>query len=292
MLIGAHVSTAGGLSNAVARGGELGCAAIQIFNQSPRAWRPTAHSDEDVAQFRSDFEVSDIESVAIHAIYLINCASTEPDVKRKSARSLGAALRLGAAIKADGVVLHAGARKGRPHDASMRRAAKAIASALAESGDCPLLLENTAGTQGPLGRNFDELADLIDLAGSDSRLGVCLDCCHLFASGFEIRDPDALGAVVDELDAKVGLDRLRLLHVNDSKIPLGGNRDQHAGIGAGELGRRGIATFVSEPRFDGLPAVLETPGPEGHGPDRAEVALTKRLRREGLRRRARRAAGQ
>jgi deoxyribonuclease IV len=288
VLIGAHVSTAGGLGKVVARGRELGCAAIQIFNQSPRAWRPTPHSDDDVAEFHSELADSEIGAVAIHAIYLINCASTERDVKRKSATSLVAALRLGDAIGADGVVLHPGARKGRPHDASMRRAARAIASALGESEACPLLLENTAGTQGPLGRNFDELADLIELAGADSRLGVCVDCCHLLASGFEIRKPSELAAVVDELDAKVGLDRLRLLHVNDSKIPLGGNRDQHANVGAGALGRRGIATFLSEPRFEGLPAILETPGPDGRGPDRAEVALTERLRRDGLRRRAER----
>jgi deoxyribonuclease IV len=285
MLIGAHVSPAGGPAKALGRGDERGCRSIQIFNQSPRAWRPTAYSDDDTAAFREEFAASALSSVAIHAIYLINPASTEADVKRKSARSLLAALRLGDAIGADGVVLHAGARKGRPHDASMRRAAKAIAAALAASERCPLLLENTAGTQGPLGKNFDELAELIDLAGDDRRVGVCVDCCHLLASGFEIREPDALRGVVDELDAKVGLDRLRLLHVNDSKIPLGGNRDQHANVGKGELGRRGIATFLSEPRFEGLPALLETPGPDGHGPDRAEVRAAKRMRREGLKRR-------
>ena len=286
MLIGAHVSTAGGLASAVTRGVDRDCEAIQIFNQSLRAWRPTRYSDDDTAAFRDAFAASPLRSIVIHAIYLINGASTEPGTKRKSAASLLAALRLGDAIGADGVVLHAGARKGRPHDASMRRAAKAIAAALAASERCPLLLENTAGTQGPLGKNFDELAELIDLAGDDRRLGVCVDCCHLFASGFEIRDPRALTAVVDELDAKVVLDRLRVLHVNDSKIPLGGNRDQHAYVGEGELGRRGIATFLSEPRFEGLPALLETPGPDGHGPDRAEVKLAKRLRRDGLRRRA------
>ena len=286
MLIGAHVSTAGGLSNAVERGVELGCEAIQIFNQSPRAWRPTAHSDDDIAAFREAREASPIESVTIHAIYLINCASTDREVKRKSQTSLVAALRLGDAIGADGVVLHAGTRKGKPHDASMRRAGKAIAAALSDSERCPLLLENTAGTQGPLGRNFDELAELIDLAGAAKRLGTCIDSCHLLASGFEIRDPAQLKVVVDELDAKVGLDRLRCLHVNDSKIPLGGNRDQHAVLGKGELGSKGIATFLSERRFDGLPALIET-GVDGGAPARKDVRKAKRLRREGLRRRGR-----
>jgi deoxyribonuclease-4 len=183
------------------------------------------------------------------------------------------------------VVLHAGSRKGDPHEEAMRRAAAAIAEALDEPGACPLLLENTAGAQGPLGRSFDELADLIELAGGDGRLGVCLDCCHLLASGFEVRDPASLGLVVDELDLKVGLDRLRCLHVNDSAVPLGANRDRHANLGDGELGPKGIATFLSEPRFEGLPALLEVPGPDGRGPDAAEVGKAKRLRRQGLRRR-------
>jgi deoxyribonuclease-4 len=288
VLIGAHVSTAGGLNNAVDRGSELGCDAIQIFHQSPRMWRPTSYSAEDFASFRSAIAESPLQAVVIHAVYLINCASKERPTRTKSIASLTHALRVGDGIGAAGVVLHAGARKGEPHAPSMRRAAKAIARALADTGDCPVLLENTAGTQGPLGRNFDELADLIDLLDGDRRIGVCLDCCHLLASGYEIRDHDSLTAVVDEFEAKVGLDRLRCLHVNDSQIPLGGNRDRHASIGAGELGEAGIATFVSEPRFAELPALLETPGPDGHGPNAAEVELTKRLRKRGLAARKRR----
>ncbi len=222
----------------------------------------------------------------IHAVYLVNCASKDRTIRRKSIASLTHALRIGDEIGAAGVVLHAGARKGEPHDPSMKRAAKAIAKAIGDSERCPVLLENTAGTQGPLGRNFDELADLIDLAGGGRRLGACLDCCHLLASGFEVRTAKALATVVDEFDAKVGLDRLVCLHVNDSKIPLGGNRDQHANLGEGELGDRGIATFLSEPRFDELPALIETGGSDG-APARADVAKAKRLRERGLRARAR-----
>ena len=288
MLIGAHVSTAGGLPNAVERGVELGCEAIQIFHQSPRAWRPTKQTEADLAAFREAMAASGMGAVVIHAVYLINCASKEREVRRKSLASLVHALRLGDGIGAAGVVLHAGARKGEPHDASMERAAKAIVEALGETESCRLLLENTAGTQGPLGRNFDELADLLDLAGDDARLGICVDCCHLLASGFEIRTPDALAAVVDEIEAKVGLERLHCLHVNDSKIPLAGNRDQHANLGDGELGDAGLRTFLSEPRFEGLPALLEVPGPDGHGPDREQVEIAKRLRRRGLAARRRR----
>jgi deoxyribonuclease-4 len=281
LLIGAHVSTAGGLANVVERGVERGCEAIQIFNQSPRMWRPTKYSGEDFADFRAAFADSPMESVVIHAVYLINCASKEREIRQKSIASLTHALRVGDGIGADGVVLHAGARKGEPHDPSMMRAAKAIAKALSDSDECPVLLENTAGTQGPLGRNFDELADLIDLLDGDGRVGVCLDCCHLFASGYDISEVDGLAEVIDEFEAKVGLDRLVCVHVNDSQIPLGGNRDRHASLGDGELGEKGLAAFLSEPRFEKLPALLETPGPSGDI-DKQQVDLAKKLRKRGL----------
>jgi deoxyribonuclease-4 len=287
MLIGAHVSTAGGLANAVEHGEETDSSAIQIFPQSPRMWRPTNYSDEDFEEFRAAFDASPLEALAVHAIYLINCASKERDVKRKSLTALAHALRVGESVGAIGVVLHAGARKGEPHRPSVKRAGKAIREALERTESCPILLENTAGTQGPLGRNFDELAELIEAAGGNGRLGACLDSCHLLASGFEIRTPEALDHVIDEFDAKVGLDRLRCLHVNDSKVPLGANRDHHATLGDGELGERGLSVFLSAPRFEGLPALLET-GCEGHGPDREHVELAKRLRRRGLAARKRR----
>jgi deoxyribonuclease-4 len=248
-------------------------------------WRPTPYAEEDFAAFRESMAGSPLEAVVIHAVYLINCASKEREIRQKSLASLRHALRIGDGIGAAGVVLHAGARKGEPYGASVKRAGKAIREALESSERSPLLLENTAGTQGPLGRNFDELAELIDAAGGGKRLGACLDCCHLLASGFEIRSPEALAEVVDDFDAKVGLDRLCCLHVNDSKVPLGSSRDRHANLGDGELGRRGLRPFLSEPRFEGLPALIETPGPDGRGPDRKEVRTAKRLRKEGLNRR-------
>ena len=286
MLIGAHVSTAGGLVKAVDRGIERDCDAIQIFHQSPRMWRPTAYGQEDFEAFRAAMDDSEIEAAVVHAVYLINCASREREIRRKSLASLEHALMIGDGIGAAGVVLHAGARKGEPYVPSVKRAGKVIREALAGTNRCPILLENTAGTQGPLGRNLDELAELIDAAGGGKRLGACLDCCHLLASGFEIRTDDALAAVVDEFDAKLGLGRLRCIHVNDSKVPLGANRDHHANLGKGELGPKGLRVFLSEPRFEDLPALIETPGPDGHGPDRKEVRAAKRLRRAGLKQRA------
>jgi len=285
MLIGAHVSTAGGLPKAIERGIERDCDAIQIFHQSPRMWRPTAYSDEDFAGFREAMEASPIKAVLIHAVYLVNPASKEREIRRKSLASLKQALRVGDGIGAAGVVLHAGARKGEPHGPSVKRSGKVIREALESSERCPILLENTAGTNGPLGKNFDELAELVEAVGGGKRLGTCIDCCHLFAAGFDISTPEALKLVMEEHDAKVGAERLVCVHVNDSKVPFGANRDHHANLGEGELGRKGLRVFLSEPRFEDLPALIETAGPDGHGPDRKEVRTAKRLRREGLKRR-------
>jgi deoxyribonuclease IV len=287
MLIGAHVSTSGGLAKAVGRGSELGCESIQIFNQSPRMWRPTKYGPDDFAAFREAMASSPVEAVVIHAVYLINCATKERELRKKSLASLTHALRTGDGIGAAGVVLHPGAQKGEPLGPSIKRAAKVIAAAVKDSESCPLLLEQTAGHKGLLGRDFDETAELIDLAGGGERLGLCLDSCHLFVQGYDVTDPDSLGEIVDEADAKVGLDRLRCLHVNDAAAPLGSCRDRHANIGKGEMGKQGLAAFLSEPRFDGLPATLETPGPNKKGPDKKEVQAAMRLRREGLKRRKR-----
>jgi deoxyribonuclease-4 len=286
MLIGAHVSISGGVPKAVERGEKLGAESIQIFHQSPRMWRPTGYTEDDYAAGREALEGSSVEAIVIHAVYLINCASNEREMRRKSLTSLTHALRLGDGIGAAGVVLHPGAQKGTQFAGAMRRAGKMIKEALEQTDRCPLLLEQTAGHNGLLGRDFDQTARLIELAGEGKRLGLCLDSCHLFVQGFDISDAEHLSAVLDEADRKVGLERLRCLHVNDAAAPLGSCRDRHANIGKGEMGRSGLAAFLSEPRFEGLPAPLEVPGPDKHGPDRREVNAAKRLRKRGLEQRS------
>jgi deoxyribonuclease-4 len=285
MFVGAHVSTAGGLANSIERGEERGCESIQIFNQSPRMWRPTNFGEEDFAAFREAMDGSKVETVIIHAVYLINCATKDKDLRKKSLTSLTHALRIGDAIGARGVVLHPGSQKTDPLKPSLKRASKVIAAALKETDTCPLLLEQTAGHKGLLARDWDQIAALIDGAGGDKRLGLCLDSCHMFAQGYDITDEAHLGAVLDEADARVGLERLGAIHVNDAAVPLGAHLDRHANIGKGEMGKRGLSAFLSEPRFEGLPATLETPGPEKKGTSKAEVTYAKRLRREGLKRR-------
>jgi deoxyribonuclease-4 len=286
MLIGAHVSPAGGPAKAVERGVEKGCDAIQIFNQNPRAWKPTVYSDEQVAEFREAMEGSRVDALLIHAVYLLNPASEEKEFRDKTRASLIASLRAGDALGAHAVVLHPGSAKAGKVAPAIKRAGKVIAQALKESERCPLHLENTAGAGGTLGRSFHELADLMDAAGRSKRLGLCLDSCHLFASGYDIRTEDGLAHVIDDCVGLVGLDRLGSLHLNDSQTPLGSNRDRHANVGEGELGRRGCGVFLSEPRFQDLPCILETQGPEHTGPSKEEVTLSRRLRSQGRRRRS------
>ena len=180
-------------------------------------------------------------------------------------------------------------KDGGPVDAAIARAAETIAEALAESENCPLHLEDTAGAGGTLGRSFEELAELISQAGGGKRLGVCLDSCHLLASGYDVSTADGLGAVLDDFDSVVGLDRLASLHFNDSATPLGSNVDRHAPPGEGHLGREGCAAFLSEPRFEGMPVILEGPGLEGKGIIPEDIAFAGELREEG--RAARRGGG-
>jgi deoxyribonuclease-4 len=287
MLIGAHVSTAGGLVNAHARGVERGCQAIQVWGQSPRQWRPTRWKQDDVDSFLELMDDGPIGAVVIHAVYLINCATTDREIMRKSVTSLIHHMQLGDAIGAGGVVLHPGSAKGEPHDEALPRVAQILRAALDESDACPLLLENTAGAGDTLGRSFEELAELFELAGNPKRLALCLDSCHLLASGFDITTAAKLSDVLDRCVELIGDDRIGCVHANDSLAPLGSNRDRHAPPGDGELGARGCAAFLSEPRFEGLPSIFEGPGVEGKAPAKADVDKSKELRRKGLRARKR-----
>lgn len=284
MLIGAHVSPAGGPAKAVERGAAVGAQAIQIFNQNPRAWKPTTYSDEAVAAYHEAMRDSPVKALLIHAVYLLNAGSDDPEIRAKTLTSLTASLRAGDALDAHAVILHPGSAKTGHVGEAITRAGALIREALAESDRCMLHLEDTAGAGGTLGRSFEELAALLDAAGGDSRLGVCLDSCHLLASGYDITTAAKLTTVLDSFEEIVGLDRLGSLHLNDSQTPLGSNRDRHANVGEGEIGLKGCEAFLSEPRFQDLPCVLETPQPERQA---EEIALCMKLREKGRKARAR-----
>jgi len=267
---------------AIERGVQRGCRSIQIFNQSPRMWRAGAYAEESVAAFREAMAASPIDAVLIHAVYLLNCASEDRDIRAKSLESLTNSLRVGESIGASAVVLHPGSAKTGDAGAAVVRAGQTIAEALSESAGCELHLENTAGAGGTLGRSLEELAALIEAAGGGKRLGVCLDSCHLLASGYDIRTSAGMDSTLRRARRLLGAGRVRSLHLNDSMTPLGSNRDRHANIGAGELGERGVSAFLSAPGVQRLACILETPGADREGPQREEVQLAGRLRERGL----------
>jgi deoxyribonuclease-4 len=274
---GAHVSVSGGIHTAIDRAEALECDSVQIFTQSPRTWRPTNHDPANFERFKERRAEAGIGAVVCHALYLLNLATPDEQVYEKSVATLENTIDVGCAIEADGVVFHVGSHLGAGFEAGVERVAPALERALGRCSEATwLLLENSAGAGGTIGRSVDELAVLIDRLDRHPRLGVCLDSCHLWVSGVDVTDRGALDACVDELDERIGLDRLRVLHVNDAAAPLGSNRDRHANIGEGELGEE-LGVFVGHPRFQGLPALLEVPGKDGHGPDADEVRKLKEL---------------
>jgi len=277
MHIGAHLSSAGGLHKAVDRAEAAGADSLQVFTQSPRTWRPTNHDPATFERFRERRAEVELAGVLCHALYLCNFAAPNDEVYEKSVAALRNTMELACAIGAEGVVVHVGSHLGSGLDAGLERVVPAMERVLELCSDETwLLMENSAGAGGTIGRSVGELAVLYERLGGHPRLGVCLDSCHLYVSGVDVTDAAALDALLDELDDSIGLDRLRALHVNDSAAPLGSNRDRHANIGEGLLGER-LGVFLGNPRLQGLPAVLEVAGPENKGPDANEVRKAKEL---------------
>jgi deoxyribonuclease-4 len=277
VFIGAHVSIEGGIHTAIERADEMGADSVQVFTQSPRMWRPSNHLPENIERFKERRAEVGLDGVLCHAMYLVNLANPKDDLYEKSVTTMINSVDVGCAIEADGVVFHIGSHLGAGMDAGLKRVVKAMKKVLDRCSDTTwLLMENTAGAGATIGRSIEELALIFERLEGHPRLGVCLDSCHLYASGYDVTDEAALGDVLDALDREIGFDRLRALHVNDSAAPLGSNRDRHANIGEGLLGKK-LGVFLRHPRLQGLPAVLEVPGPDGHGPNADEVRKAKKL---------------
>jgi deoxyribonuclease IV len=275
VLLGAHCS--GGVKKALERGVEIGADAVQLFAQSPRTWRFPDHDPAELARFPERRAELGVEAVLVHAVYLVNLAATNEEIYGKSVRTLCRTVETAVAIEADAVVFHVGSHLGAGFETGLERVTQAIAQALERcSGPTWLLMENSAGAGGTIGRSIEELATLYERLDGHPQLGVCLDSCHLYVSGCDVGDPAALDALLGELDGAIGLDRLRALHVNDANAPLGSNRDRHANVGEGELGEK-LGVFLSHPKLQRLPALLEVPGTNGGGPDADEVRKLKEL---------------
>ncbi len=285
MYFGAHVSASGGIHTTLDRAEAMRADAVQLFTQSPRMWRPTNHDPANFEAFKQRRQELGIAEggVVAHALYLVNLAATDREIRKKSGAALQNTMEVARAIDADGVVFHVGSHLGAGLKAGMKRCVPAIKKALELSTDTTwLLMEDSAGAGGTIGRSVDELAQLFDACGAHPRLGICLDTCHLFVSGVDITKREVVDELLEELDDTIGLDRLRALHVNDARDPLGSNRDRHANIGEGVIGSK-LGVFLSHPKLQGLPAFLEVPGADDHGPDANELKKVRRLHKRWCR---------
>ena len=274
MLFGAHCS--GGVKKALDNAVAMDADVVQLFLQSPRTWRFPEHDPDDLARFRERRTETGLAAV-VHALYLVNLATPDDAMYEKSVATMRSTVDAACAIDADAVIFHVGSHLGAGFDAGLERVVPALAQVLDRCSETTwLLMENTAGAGGTIGRSLDELAVIFDALGRHEHLGVCLDSCHLYASGVDVTDSKALDALLAELDERIGLDRLRALHANDSKAPLGSNRDRHDNIGDGLIGE-GLGAFLAHPKLQALPAVLEVPGRDGHGPNANEIRKLREL---------------
>ena len=279
VFFGAHVSSLGGIHKTLDRAKAMRADAVQLFTQSPRMWRPTNHDPANLEAFKERRAELGIApgGVLAHALYLVNLASPDDELYDKSRAAMRDTMEVARAIEADGVVFHVGSHLGAGMAAGIERCVPAIEEVLELTTDTTwLLLEDSAGGGGTIGRSIDELAALFDACGRHERLGVCLDTCHLYVSGVDISDRAVVDDLLEDVDERIGHDRLRALHVNDAVDPLGSNRDRHANIGKGQLGNK-LGVFLSHPKLQGLPAFLEVPGPDGHGPDAKELRKARNL---------------
>jgi deoxyribonuclease-4 len=287
VIAGAHVSTSGGIHTAIDRAEAIGADAVQIFTQSPRTWRPTNHDPANFDRFKERRAEAGIQGVVCHALYLVNLAAPDDAIYEKSRNALVNTVDVACAIEADGVVFHVGSHVGAGFESGLGRVVPALQDALEHCSDTTwLLIENSAGAGDTIGRSVDELAVLVERLGRHPRVGICLDSCHLWVSGVDVTDSPALDACLDEVDERIGLDRLRALHVNDAAAELGSNRDRHANVGEGLIGEE-LGVFLANERLQGLPTILEVPGKDGDGPDADEIRKLKELHGRWMKKRPR-----
>jgi deoxyribonuclease-4 len=289
MNIGAHVRGGGKLIPSLEAGVQIGATSIQVFTQSPRAWKPSQYSSEVLDNFRAALaEHPSVTSTYCHATYLINLASANPELYEKSVLCLTHNLSVARGMASSGLILHVGSHLGAGFEPVVAQIAEGFARALRDADsapagvmDCPILIENAAGTGGTVGRSLDEIEALIDATGNDERIGLCIDTQHLWASGMDFSSVAGTKKLVKEINDRIGIDRLKCLHLNDSKIELGGNRDRHANIDEGTIGTAGLAPLVGHSKIRNLPLLLEVPG-SGDGPRAEDVTAAEKVVAAGI----------
>jgi deoxyribonuclease IV len=279
MPFGAHMSISGGIAKSFARGLQVGCEAMQIFSKSDRQWAAKPLLPEDVAAFKAEQASSGIGPVVVHDSYLINLAAPADELWEKSIAAFAHELERCAELGVPYLVTHPGAHTGSGEEAGLEREAVAL-NRLFEAGvggDTMVLLETTAGQGSTLGHRFEHLARLFELVPHPTRLGVCVDSCHIFAAGYDIRTPETYAATFAEFDRVIGIGQIRCFHLNDSLKDLGSRVDRHSHIGQGCIGLEGFRLIVNDPRFSGLPMIIETPKGEEMAEDIENLTLLRSL---------------
>ena len=276
--LGAHVSSAGRIDKAVERAVEVGAESFQIFGAAPQMWRRKQHPDEDTESYRAKFKQAGLKSSFIHAVYLINLASPDDELLRKSTDTLTAELDLASRIGADGVIFHVGSHMGSGFDHALPRIAAGMSEALDRTpDDALLLLENNAGAGRSVGSTFAELSAIMNVV-DNPRVQICLDTCHAHAAGYNVATIAGLKDTVDEFQREIGADKLTAIHANDSKTELGSGKDRHENIGQGTIGIKAFRRMVRNRLLRKAAWLLEVPGYEGGGPGKADVDILKALR--------------
>ena len=276
--VGAHVSSSGGIYKAVDRAVEIGAESFQIFGAAPQMWRRKQHSEADVDTFREKFRQAKLHSCYIHAVYLINLASPDDELWRKSTDTLTEELTLAARIGADGVIVHVGSHMGTGFEAALPRMRDGIREALDRTPeDARLLLENNAGAGRSVGSSFAELSAIVN-AVDDARVQICLDTCHAHAAGYNVATVAGLKAMVDEFQRELGAGLLAAIHANDSKTELGSGKDRHENIGEGTIGLKAFRRMIRNRTLRRASWMLEVPGVDRKGPGQADVEMLRALR--------------
>ena len=261
VLLGAHVSIAGGIDLAPLRGRQVGCRTIQVFTKSSNQWRARPLSSDEIDRFHTNLRAASIAPVVAHGAYLINLASTDPALHQRSMSACLEELERAEALDIPFLVIHPGAHMGSGEEAGLQQVANSLRELLEQTKDhrVRVVLETTAGQGTTLGHRFEQIAWLLDQIGLSERTGVCLDTCHLFAAGYDIRTADGYDRVLALFDQVVGISSLKVIHLNDSKKELGCRVDRHEHIGKGAIGLEAFRCLVTDPRLRGIPMIIETP---------------------------------
>ncbi len=272
ILLGGHISTAGGISNSPARAAEFGFRTLQVFSKNQMQWKAKPLPDKEIEGFRTESQKSGLRKMMVHASYLLNLGSADPDMTTKVKDALAIELDRANRLEISYLVLHPGSSVGSNEESAIKRISAMLNTVLHASRKTMILLETAAGQGSNVGYTFEQLARMIDGVDYKNKIGVCFDTCHVFASGYDIKSPEGYAETMNRFSSQVGWKYLLGFHLNDSKGALGSRIDRHEQIGKGKLGLEGISNFVNDRRLTEIPMVLETPkGEEGYADDIANI---------------------